>query len=104
MVAIQKSFCRYITEKTIKKVVVELGHYVYIVSCADDTLYTGYTTDLQRRVEEHNRGVGAKYTRGRGPVELLYSEEYESRSQAQSREYQLKQYSRQEKIALITEE
>jgi len=78
-----------------------MGHYVYILSCADDTLYTGYTTDLKRRTKEHNEGRGAKYTRGRGPVELVYYEEYSTRSKAQKREYEIKQYSRQQKLDLI---
>lgn len=66
-----------------EKVVDWMGHYVYILRCADETLYTGYTTDLDRRVKEHNQGQGAKYTRGRKPVELVYSEEYRTRSSAQ---------------------
>ncbi|KXS45834.1 MULTISPECIES: GIY-YIG nuclease family protein [unclassified Candidatus Frackibacter] len=80
-----------------------MGHYVYILSCADDTLYTGYTTDFKRRTKEHNEGRGAKYTRGRGPVELVYYEEYSTRSKAQKREYEIKQYSRQQKLDLINE-
>lgn len=76
-------------------------HYVYVLRCADDTLYTGYTTDPERRVDEHNRGDGAKYTRGRTPVELVYSECYDSRSTAQSREYEIKSLSRAQKETLI---
>ena len=64
-------------------------HYIYIVECKDGTFYTGYTTDVERRVEEHNSGTGAKYTRGRYPVILKYQESFSSRSQAQKREYQL---------------
>ena len=75
-----------------------MGHYVYIVECSDGSLYTGYTTDVERRVEEHNSGDGAKYTRGRTPVELVHSEEYETRSDAMSREYEIKQLSRSEKF------
>ncbi|SJZ75790.1 GIY-YIG nuclease family protein [Selenihalanaerobacter shriftii] len=78
-----------------------MGHYVYILSCSDGTLYTGYTTDLERRVDEHNEGQGAKYTRGRRPVKLIYNEEYKTRSEAQKREYQIKQYKRKDKLALI---
>ncbi|ADL11600.1 GIY-YIG nuclease family protein [Acetohalobium arabaticum] len=78
-----------------------MGHYVYILRCADETLYTGYTTDLDRRVKEHNQGQGAKYTRGRKPVELVYSEEYRTRSSAQKREYEIKTYSRQKKLDLV---
>ncbi len=75
-------------------------HYVYILRCADDTLYTGYTTDVDRRVSEHNAGEGAKYTRGRTPVELLYTEPYETRSAALSREHEIKALSRAEKERL----
>lgn len=78
-------------------------HFVYLVRCSDDTLYTGYTTDLDRRVEEHNEGTGAKYTRGRTPVELVYAETLESRSEALQREHALKQLSRSEKESLIEE-
>ncbi len=75
--------------------------YVYILRCKDGTLYTGSTDDLARRVAMHNAGKGAKYTRGRGPVELLYWEEAESYSAALKREYAIKQLSRQEKRKLI---
>ncbi|TDX51302.1 GIY-YIG nuclease family protein [Orenia marismortui] len=78
-----------------------MGHYVYILKCNDNTLYTGYTTDIKRRVKEHNNGSGAKYTRGRTPVELYYSEEHKDKSQAMQREYQIKQMSRQQKLKLI---
>lgn len=76
-------------------------HYVYVLECSDGTYYTGYTTDVQRRVAEHDAGEGAKYTRGRTPVELRYTESYESKSAAMSREYELKQLSRAEKEALF---
>lgn len=75
-------------------------HWVYLLRCADETYYAGYTTDIERRLAEHNDGAGAKYTRGRTPVELVYCEQYESRSVAQSREYELKSLSRTEKHAL----
>jgi putative endonuclease len=78
----------------------EGDHYVYILRCADDTLYTGYTTDVERRVAEHDSGEGAKYTRGRTPVELVHVESYGSRSAAMSREYEIKQLSRSEKESL----
>lgn len=81
-----------------------MAHYVYIVECADDTLYTGYTTDIARRIEEHNLGEGAKYTRGRTPVELCYQEQFKNRSLAQKREYKIKQLSRKEKIELINKD
>ncbi len=80
------------------------GHYVYLVECNDGTLYTGYTTDPDRRIDEHNRGDGAKYTRGRTPVELVHLEEYDTRSEAMSREYEIKQLSKREKETLIGSE
>ncbi len=76
-------------------------HCVYIVRCADSTLYTGYTTDVERRVREHNDGTGAKYTRGRSPVHLTHVEEFDSQSAAQRREYEIKQFSRAQKTELI---
>jgi len=78
-------------------------YYVYIVKCADDTLYTGISTELNRRIEEHNISEkGAKYTRVRRPVELVYSEEYPDRSSASKREYEIKKkMTRAEKLALI---
>ncbi|SEQ79332.1 GIY-YIG nuclease family protein [Natrinema salaciae] len=75
-------------------------HVVYVLECADGSLYTGYTTDLERRVAEHDAGEGAKYTRGRTPVELRYHERFDSRSSAMSREYEIKQLSRAEKERL----
>lgn len=78
-----------------------MSHYVYVLECADGSLYTGYTTDLERRIGEHNDGTGAKYTRGRTPVELVYTERFESRSAAMSREYAIKHLSRAEKEALV---
>jgi putative endonuclease len=77
------------------------SHFVYIVRCADGTYYTGYTTELARRIREHNEGKGAKYTRGRGPVELVYAEEGADRSWAQSREEAIKQLPRTKKEELI---
>lgn len=75
--------------------------YVYILRCADDTLYTGITDDLQRRLEQHNTGKGAKYTRGRGPVTLVYQQELPAKGEALKREYQIKQLTRQQKLELI---
>ncbi|MEJ6949523.1 GIY-YIG nuclease family protein [Natronospora cellulosivora (SeqCode)] len=76
-------------------------HYTYIVECADGTYYTGYTTDVERRVKEHNQGKGAKYTKARKPVALLHYEEFKTRSEAMKREYEIKNLSRQEKEAII---
>jgi len=80
---------------------VDADHYVYVLRCADDTLYTGYTTDPARRVAEHDAGEGAKYTRGRAPVELVHVERFDSKSAAMSREYAVKQLSRTEKDRLV---
>ncbi|ELY88010.1 GIY-YIG nuclease family protein [Natrialba taiwanensis] len=77
------------------------SHIVYVLECADNSLYTGYTTDLERRIGEHNAGDGAKYTRGRTPVELRHHERYETRSAALSREYEIKQLSRAQKERLV---
>ena len=76
-------------------------HYVYVLECADGTYYTGYTTDVERRVAEHDAGEGAKYTRGRTPVELVHVEEYETRSAAMSREHGIKSLSRRQKERLV---
>jgi len=76
-------------------------HYVYVLECADDTLYTGYTTDIQRRVREHDEGRGAKYTRGRTPVELVHTESFDSKSAAMSREHEIKSLSRAAKEQLV---
>ncbi|AFS79419.1 GIY-YIG domain protein [Gottschalkia acidurici 9a] len=65
-------------------------NYVYIVECKDGTLYTGWTTDLKRRISEHNSGKGAKYTRARGPVKLKYFEKFDTKQEAMKREYQIK--------------
>jgi putative endonuclease len=80
-----------------------LAHHVYVLRCADDTLYTGYTTDVQRRVDEHNEGQAAKYTRGRTPVELVHQETFETRSAATSREAEIKAMTREEKLGLVGE-
>ena len=77
------------------------NHYVYILRCSDDSLYTGWTTDVKKRVETHNSGKGAKYTRARLPVELVYTGEFEDRIEAQKREYAIKQLTRAEKESLI---
>jgi len=74
---------------------------VYILRCADGTFYIGYARDLEQRVATHNAGRGAKYTRGRLPVEVVYSEGYPTRSEAMSREAALKKLNRREKEDLI---
>jgi putative endonuclease len=78
-----------------------MAHYVYVVECNDGSLYTGYTTDVERRVAEHNAGDGAKYTAGRCPVTLQYVEYHDSRSAAQQREYEIKSRSRTAKERLV---
>lgn len=75
--------------------------YVYILLCRGQTLYCGITDDVQRRLEMHRSGKGAKYTRGRGPLELVYTEQCESYSAALKREYAIKQLPRSEKLKLI---
>lgn len=76
---------------------------VYILRCADDSLYTGITIDVERRLNEHNTDnlKGARYTRARRPVKLIYQENCQDRSDASQREYQIKKLSRQQKLALI---
>jgi putative endonuclease len=76
-------------------------NYVYILECFDNSLYTGFTNDLEKRVRVHNSGKGAKYTRCRLPVKLVYYEEFETKREAMKREYCIKQLSRDEKISLI---
>ena len=75
--------------------------YVYILKCADDTLYTGITTDVNRRLNEHNKGTGAKYTKTRRPVVLMAVSEASNRSEASKEEYRIKQLTRKEKLQLI---
>ena len=74
---------------------------LYILRCGDGTLYTGITTDVARRFDEHSNGKGAKYTRGRGPLELVYQEECGDKSAASRREWEIKALSREEKLQLI---
>ena len=82
-------------------IVVLVPYYVYILRCADGTLYTGSTTDVQAREVTHNAGRGAKYTAARRPVHVVYSEPHDSRSAAQQREAQLKRWTKATKEALI---
>ncbi len=77
-------------------------YYIYILECADNTFYTGITTDLERRVFEHNSSsLWAKYTKSRRPVKLIYSEKYENRSLASKREIEIKKLSKKQKNELI---
>lgn len=75
--------------------------YVYVARCVDGTLYTGYTDDLRRRLQFHNAGKGAKYTRTRRPIEIVYSEDFGTKGDAMRREYEIKKLSRDEKKELI---
>jgi putative endonuclease len=81
----------------------ESGWSLYILRCADGSLYTGITNDVDRRLEQHNLGRGAKYTRGRGPVVLAYAEHFADRSSASKREYAVKQMSPAQKRQLIAD-
>lgn len=76
-------------------------NYVYILMCKDNTLYTGWTNSLERRIKAHNEGKGAKYTRGRLPVKLVYFEEFSTKNEALKREYEIKKMKREEKNLLI---
>ncbi len=78
-------------------------YFVYIVLCSDNTLYTGITSDLIRRVKEHNSSkLGAKYTKGRRPVKLIYQKEFESRSEALKEEARIKKMSRDKKLDFLS--
>jgi putative endonuclease len=77
--------------------------YLYIALCGDNTFYTGVTTDVKRRIEKHNEGTGAKYTRGRAPIELIYCAQYANRSEAQIEEARIKKLSRKQKELLVSE-
>lgn len=76
-------------------------NYTYIVKCSDETFYTGWTNDLEKRIEMHNSGKGAKYTKARLPVELVYYEAFDTKEEAMSREWRIKRLSRSEKQKLI---
>ena len=75
-------------------------NYTYIVRCKDNSLYTGWTNNLEKRIEAHNTGKGAKYTKTRGPVELVYYEQFETKEEAMSREYAIKQMTKKQKEKL----
>lgn len=76
-------------------------NYTYMVKCGDGTLYTGWTNHLEKRIAAHNEGKGAKYTRTRRPVELVYYEEFDTRKEAMQREWEIKRLSRRQKMKLI---
>lgn len=79
------------------------SYFVYIVRCSDNSLYTGYTNNIEARINKHNAGKGAKYTKIRRPVVLVYQEMYETKSEALRREYEIKTFTRQRKLKLIEE-
>ena len=76
-------------------------YFAYMLICSDNTIYSGFSTDLQKRVDTHNRGKGAKYTRSRLPVRLAYWEEFSEKSDALKREYAFKKMKRSQKLLLI---
>ena len=76
-------------------------NYVYIIECSDGTFYTGWTNNLEKRIDMHSKGTGAKYTKGRGPVKLIYHEEFEDKKDAMKREYEIKKLTREGKMLLI---
>lgn len=76
-------------------------NYTYILKCSDNTLYCGWTNNLEKRISTHNKGQGGKYTRSRLPVELVYYETFDTKEEAMSREFHIKRLSRSEKLKLI---
>ena len=79
-------------------------NYTYILKCGDGSLYTGWTNDIAARLEQHRSGKGAKYTRGRGPLQLVYLEVYDKKSEAMSREARIKRFTKSEKLKLLAAE
>ncbi len=78
-----------------------MKHYFYLARCSDNSFYAGYTNNLEMRENAHNSGKGAKYTAGRKPVKIIYSETFESKSEAMQREAEIKKWKRSEKEKLI---
>ena len=76
-------------------------NYTYIVKCSDGSLYTGWTNNLEKRIKDHNAGRGAKYTKARRPVVLVYKEEFPTKQEAMKREWEIKRLSRKEKLSMI---
>ena len=82
-----------------------MKYYVYILQCADQSLYTGYTKDIERRIREHNESnLGARYTKGKKPVKLIYSEKFQTIGEAMRREIEIKSWPREKKLALANNE
>ncbi len=82
---------------------VDKNHCCYIVICRDGTLYCGYSNNVEKRVDTHNKSLGSKYTKTRLPVRLVYTECFDTKSDAMKKEYQIKQLTRQQKLKLIRE-
>jgi len=94
----------YIVKMTDKKIIKQdsnISWYTYILKCGDNSLYTGCTNNLEKRIQTHSSGKGAKYTRSHLPVKLVYSEKLDNRSLASKRESEIKKLPRKEKISLI---
>jgi len=83
------------------QLVEKIMNYTYILRCSDGTLYTGWTNDLDKRLAYHNAGKGAKYTKSRLPVVLIYYEEFQTKEEAMAREYRIKKMKRKQKLNLI---
>ncbi|MFD2444326.1 GIY-YIG nuclease family protein [Bacillus sp. CGMCC 1.16607] len=79
-------------------------HFFYVLECSDGSYYAGYTNNLVKRIKLHNEGKGAKYTKGRGPVRLLYSKHFNNKSEALKAEYQFKQWTRKKKEMFLVQE
>ncbi len=79
-----------------------MPHYFYLARCSDDSLYAGTAIDIKEREAKHNDGTGAKYTRGRGPVKIIYTEEFETLSEARKREAEVKKWNKEEKENLLS--
>ena len=79
-------------------------NYTYIVECSDGSLYTGWTNNIEKRILAHNEGRGARYTRGRTPVKLVHLEEFETKEEAMSREFAIKQLTREQKLELCNKQ
>ena len=78
-----------------------MPYFVYLLRCKDETIYTGITTNLERRLQEHRDGKGGSYTRSRGAKKIIYSEKHSTRSAALKREFEIKSWKREKKLALI---
>ena len=81
--------------------ILKVLYYIYLLKCADGTIYTGITTDVQRRFEEHKNGKGAHYTRAKKAIKILYTEEHQDRSSASKREAEIKKLTRKQKLDLV---